>query len=1119
MLRLITGRSGSGKTTYIHENIKEKVAQDKSVVLIVPEQFSFFSEKMMVELLGAYGADKVEVVSFSFLARNLLKKYGLDTGIAVDDCTRALMMSLALEGVSDKLEVYGRHKYSTAVIGEMLKLIKDFRQSDVSVDDLNKTASQMDESLLKSKLKEISLITEAYSALVDANYSDDQCALDKLCEALDGHKYFNGKTVYVDGFRGFTAQEYKVLERIFEQSDDTFVTLCVDNDSDDDNEFSSFAHTRRTRRRLISAANKRSVPVGVPMYIEMHENRYSGEELAVLERSLYADKYEPYDRKTECITLCSAEDFEAECEFVANNVKRLIRTEGLRCRDIAVISRADNGYSRQIRSLLRKNGIPVFEDRRQPIATQPLVEFVCSSIDIASNGFSIDSVMRVLKTGLSDISTDEISELENYVLLWNINGNKWLEEWTANPNGLGERMTEREENILKRVNETRVRVVSPLQSFRVKLKHFNGLDAAKAIYSLLGDMNVADNLKALAVSLDKNGETELAEEQNRVWDIVIEILDRLATALENTFISTQRLADLVNLIVSTYSLGTLPQGLDEIVIGTADRVKTTAPKVVFVVGMNDGVFPMIPSSGGILSENERKILSDMALKTDDSFEEKMMEEHFIAYDTLSSATQKLYLTYTRKDSMGASCSQSEIVTQIKNIFPKINFIDTVCIDDIDKIEGDTSAFELMAKLSNQGGVMHATLKKYFEGNEEYSGRAEALNRAIYKEEFEIKDKDTAVELFGLNLYMSASRTEVYHKCPFEYFCKFGLSAQPRKKAELDPMQKGTAIHYILEKLISAYGSDALADMDKVQRDKCVLDLIEEYFKDILASGEELGDRFDYLYRQLGLVVCEVVDRLATEFSFSEFKPVAFELKIDEDGEVKTYDIPLPDGGMLKIKGSIDRVDVAEGESNTFVRVVDYKSSGKAFNLNEVYYGLNMQMLIYLFAIWKNGLREYKNITPAGVLYMPVNAPFVNIERDTDQSVIDSEKQKKSKMKGMVLDDSRVIFAMDSRGSGQIVPAGFTKKGENTGNLISLKQMDLLMKRVEKILSEMAMNIHNGIIPVKPACAQSTSSAYHDVCAYCDYADVCAKDDDTPVNDIEKLTHKESVDLLGGEDNA
>ncbi len=1119
MLRFITGRIGSGKTTRVYQKIKSKVEKGESVTLIVPEQYSFRTEKMMLELLGAKGADMVEVVSFSFLAQELLKKYGLNSMPRLDDSTRALIMSLALESVSDSITVYGRHRYSAAVITQMLKIIKEFRQCSVSAQKLRLTASEMQDSLLKSKLEELSLIMEAYSAFAQRSYFDDECALDALCDVLDEHKSFLGKTVFIDGFRGFTSQELNVAERIFAQSEDVYVAVCVDKLSKID-DFSSLAHTKRTVRRLINIAEKNSVPIAPFESIEdFDERRYTNRELPLLERSLYENSHETFDGKTEHITVVSAEDFESECDFVAHTVKKLIRTENLRCRDIAIISRSENNYVRQIRAALKKNGVPVFDDRRQPISTQPLTEFLLSAVDIAVSGFSADTVMRVLKTGLTSLTVEEISELENYTLMWQINGNKWLEEWTAHPDGLGEKMLEKDIARLESLNASRKSVVAPLQRLRTELKDCDGLSAAKAIYNLIIIMNIPKNLKALAEKLAEKGETDLAIEQGRIWEVVIEILDRIASSLESVKLTPKRFSELLNLIVSMYTLGTLPQGIDEIVIGSADRIKTTAPKVVFAVGVNDSVFPMVPVAGGILSDNERKTLSSLDLKMDDNFEQKMMEERFIAYSTLCSPSDKLYVTYSRKDITGARLSPSELVTQIKEIFPNVTVLDTVLTPEIDFVEGDMPAFELMAKLTQKGGVMHATLHEYFKSRPDYKDRLAALNRTVNKGEFKIEDKNLAQKLFGMNMYMSASRTEVYHKCPFQYFCKYGLNAQPRKTAELDPMQKGTAIHFILENLIAAYGSDGLCAMSKDTRDKCICDMLEEYFNEILVSGEEMGERFDYLYRQLGFIVCEVVDRLVAEFSVSEFEPVAFELSIDNDGEVPAYVIPLSDGGVLKLKGSVDRVDVMSQGDDTFVRVVDYKSGGKKFDLNEVYYGLNMQMLIYLFAIWRNGFRDYKNIKPAGILYMPVNAPYAKIDRDEGQDAINSQKQKSAKMNGMVLDDSRVIFSMDNRVSGDIIPAAIKKDGTNTGTLISLKQMDLLMKRVEKILADMAVSLHEGKIPVRPAVAESSASPYRDVCMYCDYKEVCCADEDTPTNDIAKLKHGESLSLLGGEENA
>ncbi len=1119
MLRLVAGRMGSGKTTLVYNKIKELAEKGESAVLIVPEQYSFHTEKTMLEMLGAKGADSVEVLSFSFLAQKLLKKYGVNSKPAIDDSTRALMMSLALESISDDLKIYGRHRYSASVISEMLKIIKEFRQCSVSADMLRETAHEMNDSLLKSKLGELALVSDAYTALVETSYFDDECALDRLCDVLDTHGDFSGRTVFLDGFRGYTSQELKVLERIMSQAEDVYITLTSDRSFSCD-DFSAFAHTRRTRQKLVQIAEKNSVKIAPVEFAELpDEKRYNSKELNLLEKSLYESRYDTYENETESITLCSAEDFESECEYVAHTVKKLIRTENIRCRDIAVISRSENNYARQIRSALIKNGVPVFEDKRQPVITQPLIEFILSSVDIAVSGFSCDSVMRVLKTGLTDLGTEEISELENYALMWQINGTKWLGDWTAHPDGLGEKMHGEDELRLKAINRSRLKAVAPLQKLRAVLKECSGLEAAKAIYSLLVEMNVPENLRKLSESLNKRGEYELAEEQGRIWDVVIEIIDRIALALENIRLAPKRFAELLNLIVSMYTVGNLPQGLDEIVIGSADRVKTSSPKVVFAVGVNDGVFPMVPVSTGILSDSERKVLADYSLNMDDNFEQKMMEEHFIAYSTLCSPMDRLYVTYLRKDITGAQMSHSELVTQLRRIFPKIKTVDTVMTDNMDFVEGEEPAFELMARLYQQGGVMYKTLEKYFSSRPEYKGRLEALKRAVKKEEFEITDKDIAVKLFGRDMYMSASRTEVYHKCPFEYFCRYGLKAEPRKTAELDPMQKGTAIHFILENLISAYGSDGLCKMEKPVRDKCVLDILEEYFTENLAVNAEMGERFDYLFRQLGTVVCEVVDRLVAEFSVSEFKPVAFELKIDDDGEVPAYEIELPDGGVLRLKGSVDRVDVMESGDGDYVRVVDYKSGGKEFDLNEVFYGLNMQMLIYLFAIWKSGFREYRDVKPAGILYMPVNAPFAKAERGEEENTIAEKKQKAARMKGMVLDDSRIVYSMDSRGAGEIIPAKFKKDDTCSGNLISLKRMGLLMKRVEKILADMATEIHNGVIHVNPARAEKTASAYHNVCEYCDYKDVCGVDEDTPRREIAKAKFEDSVNALGGEEDA
>ncbi len=432
MLRLVTGRIGCGKTARIYEEIRKITEQGGEVTLVVPEQYSFHTEKKMLEMLGARGADRVNVVSFSFLAKNLLKKYGLNSEKSLDDSTRAMLMSVALDEAGDDLQVYSRHRYSPAVILQMLKTLKDFRQCSVTSDKIEDTLAKLKPSLLKDKLGEILLIDRTYTALVEQNYFDDDCALDILCDVLDEHRDFDGAEVFVDGFRGFTAQEYAVLERIMHQSAETWVTLCVDKADD---ELGVFAHTFRTKRKLIRCAQKSGTDIAKPEFLTRDGS--IDPELNALEKGLYSGGAEIYGEKTKKITLCSAEDFESECEFVACTIKRLIRTENIRCRDIAVISRSENNYSRQIRSALIKNGVPVFEDKRQPITSEPLIEFVRSAIEIGTSGFSTDALMRLAKTGLTDLTIEEIAKIENYALMWQINGKKWLDSMDCSPKRLG----------------------------------------------------------------------------------------------------------------------------------------------------------------------------------------------------------------------------------------------------------------------------------------------------------------------------------------------------------------------------------------------------------------------------------------------------------------------------------------------------------------------------------------------------------------------------------------------------------------------------------------------------------------------------------------------------------
>lgn len=1117
MLHLITGKIGSGKTEKLYSIIDEVIAAQKDeVLLIVPEQYSFETEKNIIARMGAQQADKVSVYSFTFLAKFLLNQFNYSNKPEINDSVRAVLMLLALENISDHLDVYSKSKYSAGFTTEILAMIKEFRQCGICADDLLASCKAMEQGNLKSKLLELSLILRSYDSLVEQSYIDDETSLERLRELIPETDWFNNKVILIDGFRGFTAQELRLIADLLPRSRELYITICTDKIFPLSDKNSVFAHTRRTASKLIDISKKCGMQK-IDIINVVRDNSYENEELETLEKSIYSLEPEIFHQETKNIEICSAENFVGECDYVASKIKKLISEENYRCRDIAVISRDSSSYEQQIKASLKKYDVPVYIDKRQEIMTQPLINFVLAALKIAGEGFSIENIMRLLKTRLTTLSEEEIALLENFTIMWHINGNKWYEDFNGHPEGLGKEMLEKDAQTLENINKIRKSVVTPLIYFRNKFKNKkSALEASKAIYKLLCDFNVSQNLKALAAQLNESQEYALAQEQNRIWEILMQILDSVVLTLGETKLSAQRFEELFRVMVSRFSVGTLPAGLDEVTIGSADRIRVSSPKVVFALGVNDGIFPYIQTSKRILSRTERSTLMQYGLTLGQSAQEDVMEERFIAYNTLCSPIDKLYVSYTRKSLTGEALAPSELIFQIKKIFPNCKTADTVSIDKTEFIRSKKSAFEIMSReWSNQSALLES-LKQFFENDSEYSGRFRALKRAANKTAFLIEDKNVATKLFGHDMYMSASRVETYYKCPFEYFCKYGLKASPQKTAELDPMQKGSIVHYVLEKLIKKYGSQKLCEMGNDERKVSVMKILEDYFNSNMSVKENNNDRFDYLYTTLGDTILSIVQRMVREFSVSSFEPIAFELPIDNTSQVKPLEIKLSDSGTLKLTGVVDRVDAMKVDDKTFIRVIDYKLSGKKFQLSDVLNGLNMQMLIYLFSIWKQGSGAYEEITPAGILYMPVKATTADLGRYASEDEIVEEQIKSSRMNGLVLDNSSVIVGMDKTCSSLFIPVKYDEKNQSfKGSLISLSEFSALFEKVKMILKEMGDSLHSGKIEAMPVFSQASASAYTDACKFCDYKSVCGFEKDNKRKELKAYSDNICFEILRG----
>ena len=1105
MLRLVLSRASGGKTTYIHNRIKELVdcGCAGNIILLVPEQYSFVTERMMLEKLGAAGACGVEVLSFTRLANSVFSTLGWEKGRRLSEAGKILLMGRALRQCTDRLKVYSKSASSPSVVREMLSLSEEFCQCAVSVGDIERAMNQMEDGLLKSKLSDISLVLSVYQTYMSDGYFDESNLLTALAKKLSGSDWFNGKTVFIDAFRGFTAQELEVIGQILSQARDVFVTLTapdLEECSTDD----IFYHTKKTANKLKRQAALHNVPVAKPVITDGASNGKNSA-LSALEKNFLSPSAPVFDGDCGNIAVCAAPDIHDECAFAAAWIKRLLRTGEYRSRDIAVIMRDEQTYAQPIKSALAKCGVPVFEDRRQPIINQPLITLVRGALRIADRGFETDSVLRCLKTGLCSLDTQQVSDIENYTYLWQINGQSWLDEWTSDPDGFGEPSKDCEER-LKELNSLRSRAVEPFVRFRNSMKNTTGKRAAESVFALLCELETAQSLKELAIALEDSGETAIALETERLWDVLCELLDTAAQTLGDAPVTAGQFCDYFDLMLSTCTLGEIPQGLNEITVGGAQRIRPTAPKTVFILGANAGAFPLSPSQGGVLNIRDRMALSQVGIETAVFGEESVAEERFIAYSACCCASEKLVISFPSKGADGGELSESEIVTFIKEHFPSCTRVDTLSEDPLLLAEGKEPAFELTASLMRSGGELYESLREYFSADAGYAGRLKALDNAAGERSFKIESGETARRLFGENLNLSPSRAETFYRCPFSYFCRYGIDLRERKPASFDPLQKGTVIHLVLEKMLSKYTPQELCELTDEERLGEIRKIMDGYLSKYLDRAAR-SDRFIYLYERLAKSVDEVVARIAAEFLCSDFRPVDVELSIAYDGDVSPYTLKMPSGGSVRFSGKVDRVDSAVVDGRKYIRVIDYKSSGKPFAVADVLSGLNMQMLIYLFTLIKNGTGRYGESLPAGVLYMPAKAPAVTLERGAEVSA-DKKKQKACRMQGIVLENAGVVLAMDNSGEGVFVPANIDKNGDVKGSVIGLDELSKLWERVDSLLIDMGEELHGGNISALPA----QGKRYKDICSKCEFWDICTRESGMPVREIDEDAK------IGGDEN-
>ena len=1088
MLNIIRGRAGSGKTDALYDLISDNI--DKGIsepLLIVPEQFSFITERNLLKKTGAAKMKKLKIFSFSRLCTSYFAQNKTKLQPFADDGVRCIYMLKALEALEGRLKIYKNTAYNSRFLNSLVGFNKEIKLCDISDESLADAARKTTNELLKDKLNDLILINETYDALLSKSYFDENELLKYFNKAALENDFFRNKTVYVDAFRAFSVLELECISIAMRQADDVYITFCSDGLGNAD---SAFDFIDDFENKLKGAAAKYGVKVKPP--VTLKGNSFSGD-IAFIESNIYTDSLEKSGNTDGSVVIAECADMQEECRFVACEIKKLIRKDGFRCRDIAVIERTGGAYKKLLCDTLERYDIPVFNDNRRPVASELLFIHLMSALECVTGGFKTENILRYLKTNLGALDFTEVSMLEKYALMWDIKGSAWLKDFNMHPAGFGSEFKQHDYEILKRLNDIRKKAVGPLCKLKENTVDKKGDEIAEAVYDFLIETKTPQRLFEFAELLEQEKLPIEAKRKQASWDALMTLIDTATKLCAGEYMSLKRWFDIFTVLADKKDLGEIPQGLDEVTVGSADRIRTDSVKVAFLVGVNKDEFPLVEVKNGILSDRDRRELTAAGVEVRPPFENSLNEERFIVYCALTAAEKKLYLTYkTSKD--GTACTKSELIDDILTMLPDISPIVWKNASAADRIESESSAFNEFAKRYNENSVERNTLYAYFAADPDYADKLRALENTANQKEILFDDPDISKELFGKDMNLSASRIDSYYKCPFSYFCNYGLNAKALKKAEFNAAQSGTVVHHALRNILEKYGNDFIG-VDDAELLDYIKAVLTEYLDDKMGGSTDKSKRFMYLFDRLCEIIMTVIHRLKNEFVSSEFKPCNFEFEIGED--IPAYNLPLDDGNV-SITGSIDRVDVFEKDGIKYLRVIDYKTGKKDFKLCRLLDGLDIQMVLYLMVLESTGKSFYGETLPAGVLYLPSRIgykSFIN-KREPSENEISALKIKSGKLSGMVLESPVVFNAMGVDKVIDYYPVKFDSKGNLSGNCYTQKQFKNLSHIVDDKIIGMGNQLHNGRVPVLPVITSATSA-----CKFCDYKAICGFEDGDKIADI------------------
>lgn len=1135
-LRIVSGRANADKSKFVMNEMKEKLQSNpigKPIFYIVPEQMTFQQEYSLLkgEIRGSIRA---QVVSFSRLAWRVLQETGGSTRQFITSTGIQMMLRKIVNQRVEPFKMFQKAVDKQGFIQEIEGIITEFKRHcippDLLLEQLNYTKENIS---LSNKLSDLHYIYAQLTELLQGKYIDGEDQLLLLTEKIAQTSFLEQSEIFVDGFHRFTPKELGILVELLKVAKRVTITLTMDlsEGNKEQSELDLFYQTTETYLNLIEVAKENDIVIEPPVYLQENSDRHTS--FSHLERYFDERPTPPFPlEEMPPIKMAEAIHPRAELEGVIQEILRLVRENNYRYRDIVIYIREQETYHELIKTMFQDYHIPVFIDEKRTMLNHPFIEFIRSAFDVVENNWRYDDVFRLLKTGFITSTNDQyplnmdaIDTLENYVLEYGIRQkNQWLsdEKWIYQRfRGFSEaKQTDIEKQKEEKINAYRAQVVEALQQFDKMIRGNKTVQNRCAIiYQLLEQLDIPSKLESNREKYEQLGDVEKALEEEQVWNAFMQLLDEMVEMIGEETLSIRHFKEILESGLEALEFSHVPPSMDHIIVGSIDHSRIENKKCAFLLGVNEGYWPMKPAIDGVINEQEREFLKQFGLELAESNRRVLLDDTFYMYLAFTTASDYLWVSYKLSDNEGKSNTPSPMISRLQEFFPMLG--EPFLLQDPDELQDAsrfiTSATKTRAALTSQlarflrGYQMEKVwwnVLAWYMKNERYDGTTYRVLQSLFYENKPTNLSRTTVEkLYPKQIKASVSRLEMLYRCSYQHFAQYSLGLEERRTYSLEAPDIGQLFHEALKTItswIQKEGKD-FASLTKEDSKKYAYQSMSHLAPALQHRILSSSNRYKYIQRKLQNVIAQATFILSEQARASGFSPIGFELGFGMEDGLEAVTIPLPNGYEIILRGRIDRVDQSEINNRLYLRIIDYKSSARGLDLVDVYYGLALQMLTYLDVVLSQSEQWLgKQASPAGILYFHVHNPLIADAYNLTDDQVEQQILKEFKMKGLVTAEQDVAQLMDMNvgtGRSDIAPFGFKKDGSfyADSKVANEETFSVLQQHMHRLIESAGLQILSGRVEINPYANKSGNA-----CQFCAYKSVCQFDPNLMENNYRKL---------------